>query len=757
MKRDKIVTTCVIILCAALFLSALSGGAVSVAMLNSGQYYANAADGLLLYDDYQESAFFQWGFDARVGELLLLLDRFRSEEYIRSGASIQPVRRESAIQDLFYNGRYMGDYNHNYNEPGSVTAPVAVWIGEGDHNYDDPGVSERFKEEYAEQIEQIEEILIRDDLRAFQDLKKKLDETAGFTYYATDGVTTATNLPGGAGAPVTSARFTAAPAYLIYESGMFEKAPASKELMNRTLAYVDSSLEATLHSQYNDALTIFFSYDEGYLAGMAEDYRIARADLLKWVIPTAACALLALIALIWLIVTTGRKDPEGNRQIHKIDRLFTELQLMIIATFGVGGGAIFGMLLDEGIRFGVSYDGGLYLNGTLSSILTGLLAAVVGMVSAVVGLCFILAVVRNLKAGRFLKNLLVYRALAAVWRGAKAFYYGGSVMQKVVLTTLAVCGVSATVVLAPVVAVLIVVFAPKWVKKYEGVKRGVEEVKSGNLSYKIDVSGEGELDELARGINEISEASNLAIQSELKNQRLKTDLISNVSHDLKTPLTSIITYVDLLKQEGLASPEAPKYLEILDQKSIRLKKLTEDLFDAAKASSGAIPVKFERVDLLSLINQGLGEMGDRMEASGLEFRLGASKEKYYVRADGQLLWRVVENLLSNVLKYAQEGSRVYIDLKEQNGKEGKASADVILEIKNISKTELNVDADELMERFKRGDEARSSEGSGLGLAIAKDLVKLQNGWFEIKIDGDLFKAIVMLESYAAGESETAQE
>jgi signal transduction histidine kinase len=284
------------------------------------------------------------------------------------------------------------------------------------------------------------------------------------------------------------------------------------------------------------------------------------------------------------------------------------------------------------------------------------------------------------------------------------------------------------------------------VNKYEAVKRGVEEVKNGNLTYKIKADGEGELDRLARGINEISEASNIAIQNELKNQRLKTDLISNVSHDLKTPLTSIITYIDLLKQEGLDSADAPKYLEILDQKSIRLKKLTEDLFDAAKASSGAIPVKFEKVEMLSLINQGLGEMSDRIETSDLEFKVNAQKEKYYVRADGQLLWRVVENLLGNVLKYAQEGSRVYIDLREQNGKNG-GNANVILEIKNISKTELNIDADELMERFKRGDESRTTEGSGLGLAIAKDLVRLQNGWFEIKIDGDLFKAVVMLDSY----------
>lgn len=201
-------------------------------------------------------------------------------------------------------------------------------------------------------------------------------------------------------------------------------------------------------------------------------------------------------------------------------------------------------------------------------------------------------------------------------------------MRKVVLITLAICMLSATVAMAPVVAALVIIFAPKWVRKYEEIKKGVGEVKSGNRNYKIPLNGDGELDELARGINEISEASNIAIQNELKNQRLKTDLISNVSHDLKTPLTSIITYIDLLKKEGLHSEEAPKYLDILEQKSARLQKLTEDLFDAAKASSGAIPVSFEKVEMMSLINQGLGEMADRIEASGLEFKVTALMEKH---------------------------------------------------------------------------------------------------------------------------------
>jgi len=263
------------------------------------------------------------------------------------------------------------------------------------------------------------------------------------------------------------------------------------------------------------------------------------------------------------------------------------------------------------------------------------------------------------------------------------------------------------------------------------------------------------LDDIARNINQISEAVNITVQNELKNQRMKAELISNVSHDLKTPLTSMVTYIDLLKQEGLDSPRAMEYLDVLDNKTNRLRQLTEDLFEAAKAASGAMPVRLEKVELISLINQGLGELNEGINESGLEFILNNPKEKYYVWADGQLMWRVMENILGNVLKYAQPDTRVYMDVREEVGGEGTDPDMVIFEVKNISRQSLNIDAEELMERFKRGDEARSSDGSGLGLSIAKDLVKLQKGVFEVKIDGDLFKSIVVLNRYP--ESEGSKE
>ena len=447
---------------------------------------------------------------------------------------------------------------------------------------------------------------------------------------------------------------------------------------------------------------------------------------------------------------------------------------------------------------------------------------------------------------------------------------------------------------AVLVLAAVILCIPRLVRQFTEIRGGVREVKSGNLAYRIPVETDrrgnvGELGRLAADINEISQASNLAVQNELKNQRMKTELISNVSHDLKTPLTSMVSYIDLMKQEGLDSPHAPEYLEILDEKTQRLRILTEELFEAAKASSGDMPVRMEAIDLGSLISQSLGEMNERLAARKLEILVsnhcaqstpvmntawnpkasrpageecaegnvnvapfdaadgmtegmragvqaaaaggmddaavfddgaaaGIASAGPRVMADGQLLWRVLENLLGNVSKYALPASRVYLDIRRVsrkrsgaagtagtatsagNGKTAKtlrtaasappsetaaagiseafgsaasagtadntgafaaagttsadsscnaqaekaANAFVLLEVKNISEEQLNISAEELMERFKRGDASRNTEGSGLGLAIARDLTKLMGGVFEITVDGDLFKASILL-------------
>ncbi|MEG2650876.1 MAG: histidine kinase dimerization/phospho-acceptor domain-containing protein, partial [Eubacterium sp.] len=228
-----------------------------------------------------------------------------------------------------------------------------------------------------------------------------------------------------------------------------------------------------------------------------------------------------------------------------------------------------------------------------------------------------------------------------------------------------------------------------------------------------------------------------AVEKELKSERLKTELITNVSHDIRTPLTSIIAYVDILKSPNISEEDRQKYICILDEKANRLKNLTDDLFEAAKASTGNIDIQLDVVNPEALVDQALGEFEEKLKAAELQIIMTRPEEKILVQADGRQFWRVIENLLTNVVKYALKGSRVYIDIRRENH-EG------ILEVKNISAQALGIPAEELMERFKRGDGARHTEGSGLGLAITRDLTELQGGHFEIAIDGDLFKALVWM-------------
>ena len=311
------------------------------------------------------------------------------------------------------------------------------------------------------------------------------------------------------------------------------------------------------------------------------------------------------------------------------------------------------------------------------------------------------------------------------------------IYRKVFIIVIAGAILSMTWVGAAAVIVLAIIFLPRYLDQFKAIREGAGEIRSGNLDYEIPASGQGELARLAEDINEISQAQQAAITKELKTQRLRTDLITNVSHDLKTPLTSIVTYVDLLDKEGLDSENAPEYLEILGEKTERLRKLSEDLFEAAKASSGDIPVNAERIDALAMVNQALAELEEGIRESGIEIIVTNRTEDTYVMADGRHLWRVFENLIVNMSKYAMPGTRGYIDISE----EGEF---LKVEVKNMSREQLNIDPEELMERFQRGDESRTTEGSGLGLAIARDLTSVMGGRLHLTIDGDLFKVTVEL-------------
>lgn len=269
------------------------------------------------------------------------------------------------------------------------------------------------------------------------------------------------------------------------------------------------------------------------------------------------------------------------------------------------------------------------------------------------------------------------------------------------------------------------------------IMEGVKNIKNGELNYKIELKGNDEFRILAENINDIGSGLDSAIEERVKSERMKSELITNVSHDLKTPLTSILNYVDLLKQEEVNPEHLNDYIKILDQKSKRLKTLIEDLFEAAKATSGAVELNIEKIQLNQLLTQSIAEMEGKINEANLNMKINFPENKIYINADGKKLFRVFENLISNIVKYSLGGTRVYIDLYSEE-------EFAYITFKNISAYELDFEDGEITERFKRGDASRSEEGSGLGLSIAKGLVEIQGGEFTIQSDGDLFKATVKL-------------
>ncbi|KPV56503.1 hypothetical protein QJ48_27245 [Paenibacillus sp. A3] len=270
---------------------------------------------------------------------------------------------------------------------------------------------------------------------------------------------------------------------------------------------------------------------------------------------------------------------------------------------------------------------------------------------------------------------------------------------------------------------------------FSRILTSAEAIASGRFDHTIVEKGRGNLARLAHLLNNIKQSIKTSVERETKSERLKSELITNVSHDLKTPLTSIMNYVDLLKRKDLTSETVASYVEVLDRKTQRLKVLIDDLFEASKMASGSVELAVEHVNVADLLQQALAEFSDKIEASTLTFRVRVDNPKVTAPLDGRKTWRVFENLISNALKYALPHTRVHLALTEEADK-------VVFTINNIAAYELNFDVDEIFERFKRGDTSRNTEGSGLGLAIAKSIVELQGGQLRIDIDGDYFKVRV---------------
>lgn len=288
-------------------------------------------------------------------------------------------------------------------------------------------------------------------------------------------------------------------------------------------------------------------------------------------------------------------------------------------------------------------------------------------------------------------------------------------------------------ILRNIICIPIVLYVTIMMKR---IQESIEILAEGNLSYKTNAFGMfGEFRACAENLNSISDGMNHAVEQRLKSERMKTELITNVSHDIKTPLTSIINYANLIGQEKCDNEKVKEYSEVLLRQSERMKRLIEDLVEASKAATGNLEVQLEPCEAEILLTQAAGEFEQKLLNAGLDLKIVQPKYSVKILADSRRLWRVFDNLMNNICKYGQSGTRVYLTLEE-------IQDFVVITFKNTSRAELNYSADELLERFVRGDLSRNTEGNGLGLSIAKSLTELQNGIFELSTDGDLFKVVL---------------
>ncbi len=452
--------------------------------------------------------------------------------------------------------------------------------------------------------------------------------------------------------------------------------------------------------------------------------------------------IILMLIIAYLISSIGHSKNHEDIYTNWLDKIPLEILVIIIGI----------MLVIEGLIF-MAFTELLYQFFTTAISLLVLM----GIIIYATVTTFLVTIIRRIKAKIFWKNTIIYKIIKYLDRKTEEIKLNLSANMDINMKIICIFIISVIVTTSLMILtiakqnLIFILFLIafwiyllysiiKYVDKMHQIREAVGKIYKGDNNYKLNEENfTGELQKVAKELNNISDGLSDAIEESLKSERLKTELITNVSHDIKTPLTSIINYVDLLKKEDIQNETAREYLQILDNKSQRLKKLTEDLIEASKASSGNIKLNIEKLNLGELLKQVRGEFEDKLHEKNLEIIENIPKDEVCINADSRYMYRVMENLFTNIAKYALENSRVYIDLIV-NGKDENKKAYIIL--KNISQEKLNITADELMQRFVRGDSSRTEGGSGLGLSIAKSLVELQKGKFEMQLDGDLFKVII---------------
>lgn len=437
----------------------------------------------------------------------------------------------------------------------------------------------------------------------------------------------------------------------------------------------------------------------------------------------------ALGCFVFLLCSAAHRSGTEDCVLLRQDKMPYDLYLPSAILLGTG---LCAMLVEC-----VAYE----LNTVKAVAAALIMACLAGVFMA---LCMTTAA--RIKTGTLFKNTLIYRLCTGVGMGASSMLssisgawrfslaFAGYLLINALLSyRFFTRGGFLAFLLLIAVNGAALYFLLNMIRQMRTLSAAGQAMANGDLSYCVDTSGmKREFREHGENLNSIGRGMAIAVNERMKSERFKTELITNVSHDLKTPLTSIVTYIDLLQKEDIQDEKAKEYIDTIARQSKKLKKLTEDLIDASKASSGALNVNMERVNISELLRQSSAEYGERMEAVNITPVVNMPEEDIYVRADGRLLWRVVENLLQNICRHGMPGTRAYLEARTENGR-------AVVSFKNISQQQLNIPVEELLERFVQGDESRSRGGSGLGLSIAESLTELMKGKLKLSLDGDLFK------------------
>jgi signal transduction histidine kinase len=654
-------------------------------------------------------------------ENLDTLLRYKNEENVKSGNAVNKEEFEKQKKELFWKW-YLKKSKSESDIRKIVTEDTSELQTQ---KYKE--LQEEFLKDNQLEIAKLKNSLINEDYQHFIRSIQIVKNLDGMIYYASNGENVFTNTD--QIDPMFFKKFTS---HIVLGT---EQSSISKNIFN---------MQSMISSFVSEGNKIFIAAPDEYLMNKQVGWDKQREYFMqgiKFFIFSLAFSIILFIYLMWV---GGREKSSGDIKLLLIDKIFSDINVLL-----------FIILITSLVASNIGLIHEKFLNYSIVELpfrkSDFLIAFFVNSLFIASSIAIFMSIIRRIKDGTFLRHSIIYKLPKKIWGMLKLLIGGLNSNLKLAVTIIAVeisifvvtLFIHATTSIVSLfffmllcgIVIGTVYFCIKQVENVYKIAEGIEKIKNGELDYSIEIADTGILGKMAQDISGIASGLKMALIKETKAERMKTELITNVSHDLKTPLTSIINYADLLSKEKLTPDTANEYVGVIRQKSEKLKKLTQDLFEISKIQSENISTDISKINISLLLNQSIAEFDDQINSSNLIFKINIPGDEIFVQADGNKISRVFENLLSNILKYSQSGSRVYIKIAEDE-------KNVEVELKNIANYEMDFEDEEILERFVRGDKARTSEGSGLGLAIAKSYMEVCKGELTVKVDGDLFKVIL---------------